>query len=41
VASAIICAFDQMELEYPKVSKEKLAELQDVKRALLEELDEK
>ncbi|HSF52243.1 MAG TPA: polyphosphate kinase 2 family protein, partial [Algoriphagus sp.] len=41
VASAIICALDQMELEYPKVSKEKLAELQDVKRALLEELDEK
>ncbi|RIW16993.1 polyphosphate kinase 2 family protein [Algoriphagus lacus] len=37
VASAIISALDQMDLEYPKVSKEKLAELQDIKRALLEE----
>ncbi|MBC6367287.1 polyphosphate kinase 2 family protein [Algoriphagus sp. AK58] len=37
VASAIISALDQMDLEYPKVSKEKLAELQEVKRALLEE----
>ncbi len=37
VASAIISALDQMELEYPKVSKEKLAELQEIKRALLEE----
>lgn len=37
VASAIISALDQMDLEYPKVSKEKLAELQEVKRSLLEE----
>lgn len=37
VASAIISALDQMDLEYPKVSKEKLAELQEIKRALLEE----
>lgn len=37
VASAIISALDQMELEYPKVSKEKLSELQEVKRALLTE----
>ena len=41
VASAIIHALDQMELEYPKVSKEKIEELQGVKRALLEEKDEK
>lgn len=41
VASAIISALDQMDLEYPKVSKEKLAELQEVKRALLEEKEEK
>lgn len=41
VASAIISALDQMDLEYPKVTKEKLAELQEVKRALLEEKDEK
>ena len=37
VASAIISALDQMDLEYPKVSKEKLAELQEIKKALLEE----
>lgn len=41
VASAIISALDQMDLEYPKVTKEKMAELQEVKRALLEEKDEK
>lgn len=41
VASAIIHALDQMELEYPKVSKEKIAELNEIKRALLEEKDEK
>ncbi len=41
VASAIIHALDQMELEYPKVSKEKIEELQGVKRALLEEKNEK
>lgn len=37
VASAIIHALDEMELEYPKVSKEKIAELNEVKRTLLEE----
>jgi PPK2 family polyphosphate:nucleotide phosphotransferase len=37
VASAIISALDQMELEYPKVSKEKLSELQEVRRLLMEE----
>lgn len=37
VASAIIHALDQMDLEYPKVSAEKLAELQEVKKALLAE----
>jgi len=41
VASAIIHALDQMELEYPKVSKEKIDELNEIKRALLEEKDEK
>ncbi len=41
VASAIIHALDQMELEYPKVSKEKIEELQGVKKALLEEKNEK
>lgn len=39
VASAIIHALDQMELEYPKVSKEKIAELNEIKRTLLEEKD--
>jgi PPK2 family polyphosphate:nucleotide phosphotransferase len=39
VASAIISALDQMDLEYPTVSKEKQAELQEVKRKLLEEED--
>lgn len=37
IAAAIISALEQMDLEYPKVSKEKLAELQEIKRALLEE----
>lgn len=37
VASAIISALDQMNLEYPQVSPEKVAELQTVKKALLEE----
>jgi len=37
VASAIISALDQMDLEYPQVSPEKVAELQDVKQVLLEE----
>lgn len=41
VASAIIHALDQMELEYPKVSKEKIDELNEIKRILLEEKDEK
>lgn len=37
VASAIIHALDQMNLEYPKVSEEKIKELQEVKKALLAE----
>ena len=37
VASAIIHALDQMKLEYPKVNKEKIAELQEIKKALLAE----
>lgn len=37
VASAIIEALDQMDLEYPKVSKEKIAELAEIKKALLAE----
>jgi len=37
VASAILDALDKMKLEYPKVSKEKIAELQEVKKALLAE----
>jgi PPK2 family polyphosphate:nucleotide phosphotransferase len=37
VASAIIHALDQMDLEYPKVSKEKIAELQEIKKSLLAE----
>jgi len=35
VASAIIEALDQMNLEYPKVSEEKIAELQEIKKQLL------
>lgn len=37
IASAIIHALDEMDLEYPTVSKEKIAELNAVKKALLEE----
>jgi len=37
VASAIIDALDNMKLEFPKVSKEKIAELNDIKKALLAE----
>ena len=37
IASAIIHALDEMDLEYPKVSEEKIAELNEVKKALLEE----
>ncbi|MBW4361199.1 polyphosphate kinase 2 family protein [Flavobacterium taihuense] len=37
IASAIIHALDEMELEYPKVSAEKIAELNAVKKALLDE----
>jgi PPK2 family polyphosphate:nucleotide phosphotransferase len=39
IASAIIHALDEMELEYPKVSAEKIAELNAVKNALLDEKD--
>ncbi|HEY6144386.1 MAG TPA: polyphosphate kinase 2 family protein [Flavobacterium sp.] len=39
IASAIITALDEMNLEYPKVSAEKIAELQAVKQALLDEKD--
>lgn len=37
IASAIIHALDEMDLEYPKVSDEKIAELNAVKQALLDE----
>ena len=37
VASAIIHALDKMKLEYPKVSKEKIEELNGIKKALLAE----
>jgi PPK2 family polyphosphate:nucleotide phosphotransferase len=37
IASAIITALDEMDLEYPTVSAEKIAELNAVKKALLEE----
>lgn len=39
IASAIITALEEMDLEYPKVSAEKIAELQAVKQALLDEND--
>ncbi|PKB16604.1 polyphosphate kinase 2 family protein [Flavobacterium sp. 5] len=39
VASAIITALEELDLEYPKVSEAKIAELQEVKRALLNEKD--
>lgn len=37
IASAIITTLDEMDLEYPTVSAEKLAELQAIKKTLLEE----
>ncbi|WP_111671290.1 polyphosphate kinase 2 family protein [Algoriphagus litoralis] len=37
VAAAIISALDRMDLAYPEVSPEKVAELQEIKKALLEE----
>ncbi len=37
ISSAIIHALDEMGLEYPKVSKEKMVELNAIKKALLEE----
>lgn len=37
IASAIITALDEMDLEYPTVSDEKIAELQAIKKTLLEE----
>ena len=37
IASAILNALNEMDLEYPKVSKEKMAELQEIKKALLNE----
>jgi PPK2 family polyphosphate:nucleotide phosphotransferase len=39
IASAIIHALDEMELEYPKVDEAKIAELKAVKKALLDEKD--
>jgi PPK2 family polyphosphate:nucleotide phosphotransferase len=39
IASAIITALDEMNLEYPKVSSAKIAELHAVKKALLDEKD--
>jgi PPK2 family polyphosphate:nucleotide phosphotransferase len=39
IASAIITALDEMDLEYPKVSSAKIAELQSVKKTLLDEKD--
>ncbi|HSD06641.1 polyphosphate kinase 2 family protein [Flavobacterium sp.] len=39
IASAIITAMEELELEYPKVSEAKIVELQEVKRALLNEED--
>jgi PPK2 family polyphosphate:nucleotide phosphotransferase len=39
IASAIIHALDEMELEYPKVNDAKIAELKAVKQALLDEKD--
>lgn len=37
IASAIITALDEMDLEYPTVSKEKIAELNTIKKDLLQE----
>jgi PPK2 family polyphosphate:nucleotide phosphotransferase len=39
IASAIITALDEMDLEYPKVSSAKIAELHAVKKTLLDEKD--
>lgn len=39
IASAIINAMDELDLEYPKVSEAKIAELQAVRQALLDEKD--
>jgi PPK2 family polyphosphate:nucleotide phosphotransferase len=39
IASAIITALDEMNLEYPKVNAEKIAELKAIKQALLDEKD--
>ena len=39
IASAIIHALDEMDLEYPKVSESKIAELNAVKQQLLDEKD--
>lgn len=39
VASAIITALEELDLEYPKVSEAKITELQEIKRALLNEED--
>ncbi|QBN17677.1 polyphosphate kinase 2 family protein [Flavobacterium nackdongense] len=39
IASAIITALDELDLEYPSVSEEKIAELQAVRKALMEEKD--
>jgi PPK2 family polyphosphate:nucleotide phosphotransferase len=39
IASAIITALEEMDLEYPKVSAAKIAELNAVKKALLDEKD--
>lgn len=37
IASAIITALDELDLEYPTVSDEKIAELQEIKKSLLDE----
>jgi hypothetical protein len=37
IASAIITALDELDLEYPSLSSDKIAELQVIKKALLEE----
>lgn len=39
IASAIIHALDEMELEYPKVDEAKIAELNTIKKSLLDEKD--
>jgi PPK2 family polyphosphate:nucleotide phosphotransferase len=39
IASAIITALDEMDLEYPKVSPEKITELHAIRQALLDEKD--